>query len=78
MGNTAKVIPVTGASFGFGYAMVKALAAEGYRVFGTARAPPLTQRCGLGFLMQAACNRCLIKSKGPYCTCCWTQTSREA
>jgi NAD(P)-dependent dehydrogenase (short-subunit alcohol dehydrogenase family) len=39
MGNTAKVILVTGASSGFGYAIAKALAAKGYRVFGTARTP---------------------------------------
>lgn len=36
--NTPKVVLVTGASSGFGYAIAKALAAKNYRVFGTARA----------------------------------------
>jgi NAD(P)-dependent dehydrogenase (short-subunit alcohol dehydrogenase family) len=39
MGNTPKVVLVTGASSGFGNAISKKLAATGYRVFGTSRAP---------------------------------------
>jgi NAD(P)-dependent dehydrogenase (short-subunit alcohol dehydrogenase family) len=39
VGNTTKVILVTGASSGFGCAIAKALAAKSHRVFGTARAP---------------------------------------
>jgi NAD(P)-dependent dehydrogenase (short-subunit alcohol dehydrogenase family) len=38
MGNTPKVVLVTGASSGFGSAISRTLAAKGYRVFGTARA----------------------------------------
>ena len=38
MGNSPKVVLVTGASSGFGYAIAKALAAKNHRVFGTARA----------------------------------------
>lgn len=38
VGNTPKVVLVTGASSGFGHAIAKALAAKNYRVFGTARA----------------------------------------
>jgi NAD(P)-dependent dehydrogenase (short-subunit alcohol dehydrogenase family) len=39
MGNSAKVVLVTGTNSGFGHAIAKALAAKGYCVFGTARAP---------------------------------------
>jgi NADP-dependent 3-hydroxy acid dehydrogenase YdfG len=39
VGNTTKVVLITGASSGFGSAIAKALAARGYRAFGTARAP---------------------------------------
>lgn len=39
MGNAAKVILVTGTSSGFGRKISDALAANGYRVFGGARAP---------------------------------------
>jgi NAD(P)-dependent dehydrogenase (short-subunit alcohol dehydrogenase family) len=39
VGNTAKVILVTGVSSGFGHAMATALVARSYRVFGTMRAP---------------------------------------
>jgi NAD(P)-dependent dehydrogenase (short-subunit alcohol dehydrogenase family) len=39
MGNTPKVVMVTGTSSGFGSAISKTLAATGYRVFGTSRAP---------------------------------------
>ena len=39
MNNSAKVILVTGASSGFGYAIAEALAQKGNRVFGTARSP---------------------------------------
>jgi NAD(P)-dependent dehydrogenase (short-subunit alcohol dehydrogenase family) len=37
--DAAKVILVTGASSGLGFAIAKALAAKGHRVFGTVRAP---------------------------------------
>lgn len=39
MGKEAQVVMVTGTSSGFGLAISKALAADGHRVFGTARAP---------------------------------------
>ncbi len=39
MSNSNKVVLITGASSGFGSAIAKALAAKGYRVFGTARSP---------------------------------------
>jgi NAD(P)-dependent dehydrogenase (short-subunit alcohol dehydrogenase family) len=39
MVNTPKVVLVTGASSGFGFAISKTLAASGHQVFGTSRAP---------------------------------------
>ena len=39
MGNTPKVVLITGTSSGFGSAIGKTLSAKGYRVFGTARTP---------------------------------------
>jgi NAD(P)-dependent dehydrogenase (short-subunit alcohol dehydrogenase family) len=38
MGKQARVVLVTGTSSGFGLAISRALAADGHRVFGTARA----------------------------------------
>ena len=39
MSNSNKVVLITGASSGFGAAIAKALATQGYHVFGTARSP---------------------------------------
>jgi NAD(P)-dependent dehydrogenase (short-subunit alcohol dehydrogenase family) len=51
MADTRKVVIVTGASSGFGSAISKTLAATGYRVFGTSRAPRTSTSDGFTTLM---------------------------
>jgi NAD(P)-dependent dehydrogenase (short-subunit alcohol dehydrogenase family) len=48
--NSAKVVLVTGASAGLGFAIAKALAAKSYRVFGTSRTPPADSSNGFATL----------------------------
>jgi NAD(P)-dependent dehydrogenase (short-subunit alcohol dehydrogenase family) len=49
--DTTRVVMVTGASSGFGYAIAKSLAAKGHRVFGTARVPGAGSSEGITSLM---------------------------
>jgi NAD(P)-dependent dehydrogenase (short-subunit alcohol dehydrogenase family) len=72
VGGEPKVVLVTGASSGFGCAIAKALAAQGYRVFGTARIPGAPASGGFTMLpldvtqddSVAACVSEIVRSAG--------------